>query len=953
MNMKIKHRIFVWMLMASLFLTSTVVCAEESSPLPPEDIAVEELETEETDAVNTVDETDAGTVINKANVGLTVENEKKSSETLSLLLALGIISESEANEEQVSRGLFAKVYAIITGLNNEAIKPSGVYNDVPETHKYAQYIEVLSRYKVMTGTADNKFLPDTPIQYDTAVNYLAIALGVNNIQNDNGVTFYSFYNQITKGVSKSTSLSGKALTVMIYNTLFADVVRVESYSSDGIKYAITDTNNLLYKTFGVYSVTGDVIENDITGLWALSELSVGHVKIKSTNETLVFSTGNTDIGTKLGYNVKVYLKETNDLDIEEEVLFYHLTKKNEIEVISLEDFDPSHSNISILNYTKNERQTSIKLSDLPAVIYNGKSYDDGTFDFTQLAGCYGTITAIIMGDSNRYNVVNIEAYKDLVVESVYFKDDTISIYDKNESNVLVVNENIFYDTIIRYQSGARASVYEITYGMVLSVGISGGSDGNKILTVIISDFPNLSVDITEIHSDGGEVLAGGDVYTLSPSMSSTDGIILGFAAIKLNAYGYIASIKSFSDFQFGLVTNFGLEEGVSGIVKVRLFFGLNQIQELTVANNVVVDGTRYKNKGQSVWSLLGSQEVVKISSGTLPSGVFPIRFKLNSKGEINEIDTLILGGSEDKDSLTIVNTASHVLTNDGIFGRVTPTRSDTVLLRLWNNNISNISFLEDETYMKMTTMKDLTKNAAYSYVAYKVDSTSEYAEFVITTHGYGNSADDYFLIVDQITEGYDTELGMDSIYMSGMQNGVKKKVLVSEKFLDDFRALNISQGDVLRYKTDSYGKLIRIDQKTPQSKYNLNDKTVKLVNIAKGQTNLSNIYQYTYTTYIFNGFVYDRKDDLITIAFKDLGTINARPVDADFDNATMLKFIVTRDTIVTVFDPSLTRNKVFMGQYNEILDYKHHGLECSRVLLRFRSGALKEIVVFNDASLFD
>ena len=81
--MKIKHRIFVWMLMASLFLTSTVVCAEESSPLPPEDIAVEELETEETDAVNTVDETDAGTVINKANVGLTVENEKKGSETLS------------------------------------------------------------------------------------------------------------------------------------------------------------------------------------------------------------------------------------------------------------------------------------------------------------------------------------------------------------------------------------------------------------------------------------------------------------------------------------------------------------------------------------------------------------------------------------------------------------------------------------------------------------------------------------------------------------------------------------------------------------------------------------------------------------------------------------------------------------------------------------------------------
>ena len=55
---------------------------------------------------------------------------------------------------------------------------------------------------------------------------------------------------------------------------------------------------------------------------------------------------------------------------------------------------------------------------------------------------------------------------------------------------------------------------------------------------------------------------------------------------------------------------------------------------------------------------------------------------------------------------------------------------------------------------------------------------------------------------------------------------------------------------------------------------------------------------------------------------------------------------------VTVFDSSKrTGKQVYSGTYDDIKDYSHNGDEYSRVLLKYRSSELKEVIVFNDSSL--
>ena len=56
--------------------------------------------------------------------------------------------------------------------------------------------------------------------------------------------------------------------------------------------------------------------------------------------------------------------------------------------------------------------------------------------------------------------------------------------------------------------------------------------------------------------------------------------------------------------------------------------------------------------------------------------------------------------------------------------------------------------------------------------------------------------------------------------------------------------------------------------------------------------------------------------------------------------------ISLKSVTITVYDRA--ENKVFAGTFDDIKDYVHNGSSASRVIVRYESGSLKEMVVYND-----
>jgi hypothetical protein len=216
-----------------------------------------------------------------------------------------------------------------------------------------------------------------------------------------------------------------------------------------------------------------------------------------------------------------------------------------------------------------------------------------------------------------------------------------------------------------------------------------------------------------------------------------------------------------------------------------------------------------------------------------------------------------------------------------------------------------------------------------------------------------------FLTVNKVYKVYDEGTNEVLSCVEGIINGAMKKVKVSPKYESTFEGLKLIQGDVIRYDTDYLGHLVYVDSSTAVVKYNKDDKTVTLKNISKGQTELINVKEVEQSTHVFHGYVKSRAEGLIEFVYASGGTtktINIRPNDIEWNNTSNILYAqINASTPVTVYDSSEKENhRVYAGTYDDIADYVHNGNDAySRILLRYRSDELKEVVVFNDASLVE
>jgi hypothetical protein len=899
----------------------------------------------------------------KENISVSSKREN----VLNLLVSLGMIDgtfDFNYNAE-IKKGYFAQMAACIKGMP-EGYKATGeVFSDVSLTNEYAPAIEFLAQLGVL-GNEQN-FRPNESITLSEAVRIIL------------GVTDYSYFAEEAGGypngyysiAAKKRLLSGVEcgyddillggdMVSLLFNSLKLNIVNITGTNSFEEDTALT----ILEKLHNVFSHRGIIVANSLTTFYSESDLPENSIQLNSGGKYINLNCGTTDISNEIGGYATVYYRYDEALD-KSVCLYYEMDKgMNEIVTISLDDVEDLIDNSISYYDDEDEKKVVLRLDENYSVIYNGTYHPDKkSFTKEFLDNKNGEISLVDNNSDGNYDVLRVVAYETYVVNNVLSKSSIL--FDKYDSNIAInIDKSLFDEYSLTFADGTQAVIEDLVNGTVISVAANDNRCMTRVIKLIASD-RKISGVITEVEQIGETttiILDNSDKYRVyKKAEGSLPGVGSGIIAY-LDAFSNIAYIGNNNTgvFQYGLVIASHRDKGLSGKVSMKIYGSSLKSEVYSLAPKAVIDGTKCKSYDEA-YTKLSMVATVTVGSSNLPSGVFPVRYKLNDNNEISELDTPTVGTGEDVNSLTHISSSKSVFSSDGCLGFSIPTDTTTIHINIRTTNLSDKAYLEDDNYLSYGSATSMTRGDAYNIAAYKVENSSPYAALIITYNGYGMSYNHTFLTVNKVYKVYDEDTNEVLSCVEGVINGAMKKVKVSPKYESTFEGLKLMQGDVIRYDTDYLGHLVYVDSSKAVVKYNKQDNTVTVTlnNINKGQTALVNVKEAEQSTHVFHGYVKSREEGLIEFVYASGGsgeTINVRPSGIDWDKedskTNILYAQIYASTPVTVYDPSEKENhRVYAGTYDDIADYVHNGDAYSRVLLRYRSAELKEVVVFNDASL--
>lgn len=879
---------------------------------------------------------------------------------LDLLNALGIVKSLKFDEKaNITRQEFIGIASKFIPGGVSITKYMGYFEDVPETNQYAKTIEAFAELGIISGIGGGKFYPSQTISLNESVKILLDIAGYNSLAMIDGgypagYMKIAYAEKLLSAVSASNQLSADAMVNLLYNFLDLPWNEISGIESGNIVLNLKDAKTVMEKVFDTYHIRGIVTANYLTALDSgNTNLQDGYVEIQGDSIYRI-SVGNTNIADCLGMYLDIYCREIAEDDYV--CINYSQNKKNSVVEIALRDIESISK--TEMKYEEENKTNRLNYTEDVSIIYNGVYYDKA-LDISIFGDLIGTITAIDNNGDSEYECLSVKAYESFVVGSIYEN----GFAEKNNSaNFISVDENEYENIDFKFAGGGHAIFQDLKNNSVVSVLASPDDAIKKTMEVIISE-QKVSGIVTTVQR--GEdfyitidniqnyyVIASVNKDSVSPGMGLT-AFIDAFDNIVMFDFSNIG------EFRYGMAIEWGLDNSVNKTMMLKAYILTGEIQTLTFSEKVIIDGISCKNS-EDMKLAFDNVKRVSISSYTLPAGVFPIRIKLNSKGLVSEVDTPETNGDESKNSLTPISNGKYNVFTGNVLGGEVALKSSTSVLKLSCNNIENIESWKDNSNYLSTNSKAFSIGNRYIAAAYKITEDSSYADFVITFASYSNSHTDFFMIVDNVSRSLNSRTDTLTYKIRCVTEGRNKSILVAESYLETFEKLNIRTGDVLRFKLDSNGELAYIENPSsssgPLAAIKYNNGSVTINNIASGPTSLANIKGAASPSSValINGYVYEKDNNFLTLSYLPISTtLTQRYVNSDFINAELYKATITSDVQIVVYDPSSSKNKVRIGTLDDIIDFKSDMLNYSRVLLRYRSSALKEVIIFNDATLFN
>ena len=545
------------------------------------------------------------------------------------------------------------------------------------------------------------------ITLDEAVRASLIVLGYKS-QLDEGKSYASISatKKLLSGINLSYTdvLTDSAFVTLLYNLIGSKPLKVDKFFASYTTYEVAEGETPLSMYRGIYRFEGILTATEYTSIYSEKGVRSGYVQIADEN----FVKACDFDALLLGKYVESYVKE---IDNEPTVLYIGEREgKNNVLVVDAKDIESISSDYSRLEYyTDNSRWTEYAdISSIPKVIYNGVFYGDYTInDFTPDTG---NITLIDNDNDDVYDIVCINSFKTMIVDSVNISEKII-MNKFTFTNALTrlelkskTGETIYY-TIIK--DGKNIDVSDIFTGDVLSVAVS--KNNKNVYVYVSSDYEN--EEIINIDKTEKEVSTEDETYRISADLDSYMKSLnyefkIGVSYyLYLDYFGNLAFYKEISDTNYVLLHKLSSsKKDIEGTYYARILTLDGEWRTLKLRDRLKYNDTASVESGV-VYNMLKSEK---------PQVVI---IKENAKGEIFELNTAKETSQYMEDTFTKTPTTSYTWrSQSGGFSNRLYITKETKMFVIPKGNNGDIN----DYYVTMA-LGSFSQDTTYNLCAYDID----------------------------------------------------------------------------------------------------------------------------------------------------------------------------------------------------------------------------------------
>lgn len=874
-------------------------------------------------------------------------------EAVDLLIGFGITDGSLDLTDGVSRGMAAKLICSMLNENDNLLKYRGIFADVPENNEYALYIEKLADLGIVKGDGNYNYRPDAVISYEEVGYIFAYTMGYGLIQGEGEsviktISRFGIMDNIRRDYD---FVSIGDFFLMMKNALLSNLFVRETYGEKPGIYESEQT--LLYKVYKIAYADGIITKTDVTSLWSAGGSNDDRVwiQLKNGGSDLKLKVNDyTKIREDLGKSVRVYYK-TDNAKTDAEYVWHSIDSYNRTLNINLEMVENGTSKITAsgrVSYYVNDRKPNIaNLASSVNIIYNGVVYKNSNFDLDTIDGKVGNIELIDADGNANYETIKITAYDSVIVNNISTEHNYIT--DKYDTDKKINIDKDNYNKILIYDADGKETDFSaIVSGCIVSAAKSDAFSGNDLLVLRVST-KTLNGKITKYNKGTFVpyiVIDNSEKFNLFDRAAEKECKEKSSVITYVDVFGNAVYISDdfLRDMQYGILAGVTRSKGgFSPVVTARLIFADGEAKELEIDKKVMIDGVSYNDKGEEVYNALNNVKL-SIPNVNLPQGVYPIRFKLDEDGnKIKKIDTKNTVEKSSDDSFEYMGGGKFYVNSGQIFGWTIPYSSDSIVLELSMPDYSDLSSYMNKNYVSVGTASKFATSSTYRIMAFKSDSEAETAEFIIRFTNAGEAIDysNSLFVIDSIMSGYNEEEGRTMTQVSGYLNGSLTYFWMDNEFGKSSEILALKQGDIIRYNATPDSKIIQYEPILIRN----DDGTYKSYDVSGGGLREDSGTSVT----ILCGYVYSMQNTIICTNVFNTGAIPASAASVDWaglKNESKLRYTnLTSNIPVTSVD--FDREKIEIGSIDNIRDYKNLKNDSSLFVARFRSGALREVVVYN------
>jgi len=836
-----------------------------------------------------------------------------------LFKGMGIWSDDmsvKSPDELITRAQFVDILAKITALDITEYSGTSYFADVTKETVGYNAINQLANAGIISGTPDGTFVPDANITLYQAAKLIISALGYTLKAEIKGGYFAGYLIMADKldiidGLTSSDEFISKQNALsMLYRALFVGVNDIVAVKNGEATFQASDDETLLSQRFSIYKAEGKITENSYTSLIGDTKVGDNEVKI----DGIILNAGTTNAEDLIGYTVCAYYKSVKGSAVKTIV---HITDKESNDVLKVDADDIVSFKDGVYSYVdKNENIKEVKIRVDADIIYNGKAI---TYNEGYLVPNEGYVEFVGSNASRGYETVVVNDIKNIVVNSI--NADEMIITGKYGVNSLNVNTNGDRKIYFKDISGKAISLDDIFPWDVISY--TQSIDGNLIRATVVRDYVTGSVTgILDNNSQEIEI----EEYDFEVSKNYPNS---GPYAIKVGDRGdflldVTGKIAAFiKDETAGLVYGYLVDakapqSGLERDVMFKVFTSDRGVMKIfEAADRVKLDGS-YEKSDSSVLDNLTDQV---------------IRYKINSKGQICEIDT-INPGKENPDSTLFVSSpmpSAKLYYKLGSYSGKALLNGQTIVFVVPEDRS------EDEKY-KIKSSAYLKSGYQYSIEAYNAEKEFSYADAVLVYSNDGDgsiiSQTTYMAMVEKVTRTLDDE-GAPCYKLHYGIRGTKETAIINDTVKiygssNTIKATELNPGSVIRIGTDYRTRINEIDLLyLSNSTYDDGE--------FKG-TSTSPTTGFIDASRVLFGYVYLTKDGVIRITADHPSEMTT----FDSDN--------TENRILDNFkcmmlDTTSVQPVVRVATQEDFLDYFHYGDDCSKVLVQTKNGDTYTIMV--------